>query len=199
MKKTSNIRGMAKTQREQSFVEEPEERMRATKNIAELLPGCIPTDDGAEGTTNRAFRAAEVERKYVAAIQQVYGDKADFVLKHTNAVYIMSDDEGKSLTIYTDDSLVKTDLDNRQELIKIALYQQGEQIERYRLFSSRGSMKARALSVKAPEITEETTPEPAPLTEAQTREIAETAEIINNTAVKHAFTDAMTAKYAAEN
>jgi len=79
------------------------------------------------------------------------------VLDHVNAVYIMAADEvvkgattkashtgtGAQLVVYADDSLIRSDLDARQEFLKMKLKEQGEHVETFKILPSRFEMKAR--------------------------------------------------------
>ena len=109
------------------------DRLKAT--LEEKNPG------GAE-----ALRFAEVNDLWRNAVGAVFGgDSADLVLDHTNSVYVMSGEQGgnlrrfdrprsetqgsvagKVLAVYCDDSMVRSELDNRQELLKMKFKEQGE-------------------------------------------------------------------------
>ncbi|MFQ9180755.1 MAG: phosphoadenosine phosphosulfate sulfotransferase [Eggerthella lenta] len=91
------------------------------------------------------------------AVEAVYKDAAQMVLDHVNAVYIMAADEvvkgtptrashagtGAQLVVYADDSLIRSDLDARQEFLKMKLKEQGEHVETFKILPSRFEMKAR--------------------------------------------------------
>ncbi|MVN55959.1 hypothetical protein GO744_07335, partial [Gordonibacter sp. ResAG-50] len=92
-----------------------------------------------------ALRFAEVNDLWRNAVGAVFGgDSADLVLDHTNSVYVMSGEQGgnlrrfdrprsetqgsvagKVLAVYCDDSMVRSELDNRQELLKMKFKEQG--------------------------------------------------------------------------
>ena len=83
-----------------------------------------------------ALRFAEVNDLWKNAVAAVFGgDSAALVLDHTNSVYVMSGEqggnlrrfdrprsetqgpvEGKVLAVYCDDSMVRSELDNRQDV-----------------------------------------------------------------------------------
>lgn len=88
-------------------------------------------------------RALVVQGLFRDAIEQVYKESAPYILSHINAVYITTDKgtNTKELIIYADDSLIRADLDARQEFIKAALFPRGEEISTTRLVASRGNMK----------------------------------------------------------
>lgn len=103
----------------------------------------------------RSARVAEVHYRWKTAVEQVYKESAPLVLNHTNAVYIMRPDEsddklaqrvppGKTLLIvYSDDSMVRSDIDARQEFLKMRLNEQGEHVEFFSIKASKQGMKTR--------------------------------------------------------
>lgn len=50
---------------------------------------------------------------------------------------------GAQLVVYCDDSLIRSDLDARQEFLKMRLREQGEHVETFKILPSRFDMKAR--------------------------------------------------------
>lgn len=114
--------------------------------------------EGGGEAAQREARAATVNARWESAVREVYREKAEFILGHVNAVYVMAADakvkgarEGSSssaapgaqLVVYSDDSLVRSDLDARQEFLKLHLREQGEQVESFRILPSRFDMKDR--------------------------------------------------------
>ena len=49
---------------------------------------------------------------------------------------------GAQLVVYADDSLIRSDLDARQEFLKMKLKEQGEHVETFKILPSRFEMKA---------------------------------------------------------
>ena len=110
-----------------------------------------------------ALRYAEVNDLWKNAVGAVFGgDSAALVLDHTNSVYVMSGEQGgnlrrfdrprsetqgvvagKVLAVYCDDSMVRSELDNRQELLKMKFKEQGEDVEALRILPSTRDMKNR--------------------------------------------------------
>lgn len=88
-------------------------------------------------------RALIVQGKFRDAVEQVYKESASYILSHINAVYILKDQDTqrKDLVIYADDSMVRADLDARQEFIKAALFAKGEEISKARFIAARGNVK----------------------------------------------------------
>lgn len=110
-----------------------------------------------------ALRASEVNELWQRAVSGVFeSDAAALVLDHTNSVYVMSGEQGgslkrferprseipgpvrgKILVVYCDDSIVRSELDNRQELLKMIFKKKGEDIEALRILPSTRDMKNR--------------------------------------------------------
>ena len=82
-------------------------------------------------------------------------DSASLVLDHTNGVYIMTPEQandpmaarvpaGKTLlVVYCDDAMIRSDIDARQEMLKIRLNEQGEHVALFSIKPARFDMKAR--------------------------------------------------------
>lgn len=101
------------------------------ESINELMAALAAGDDASR----KAQRAAAVNVAWRNAVEAVYKDAAQMVLDHVNAVYIMAADEvvkgattkashtgtGAQLVVYADDSLIRSDLDARQEFLKMKL------------------------------------------------------------------------------
>ena len=121
------------------------------ESINELMAALAAGDDASR----KAQRAAAVNVAWRNAVEAVYKDAAQMVLDHVNAVYIMAADEvgkgtptrashaGTQLVVYADDSLIRSDLDARQEFLKMKLKEQGEHVETFKILPSRFEMKAR--------------------------------------------------------
>lgn len=128
------------------------------KGLERFLDGLATEGDDA---SKKAVRAAMVNVMWENAVKDVYKDEAQaaYILDHVNAVYIMSADAevkgadakgsscatggGTQLVVYSDDSMVRSDLDARQEFLKMRLREQGEQVESFRIIASRFDMKDR--------------------------------------------------------
>ena len=110
-------------------------------------------EQGAQAARSR--RVAEVHVRWRTAVEAVYGASTSLILDHTNAVYIMRPDQandplaarvpqGKTLlVVYSDDAMVRSDLDARQEMLKMHLNRQGEHVELFSIKPARFDMKAR--------------------------------------------------------
>ncbi len=103
----------------------------------------------------RSQRVAEVHVRWRRAVEAVYRSGAPLVLDHINAVYIMRPDQANDpmaarvprgrtlLVVYSDDAMIRSDLDARQEMLKIRLNEQGEHVEAFSIKPARFDMKAR--------------------------------------------------------
>ena len=111
---------------------------------------------GAAGSkAARSQRVAEVHVRWKRAVEAVYRQSAPLVLDHTNGVYIMRPEQandpaaarvpaGKTLlVVYSDDAMIRSDLDARQEMLKVRLNEQGEHVALFSIKPARFDMKAR--------------------------------------------------------
>lgn len=113
------------------------------KRIGEGIRECLDAVNASDEASRKARRAAEVQQAWRAAVERVYKDAAAFVLGHINAVYFLREEDRVCATVYADDSLVRSDIDARQEFIKMALADTGERVDTFRILASRFSMKDR--------------------------------------------------------
>lgn len=98
---------------------------------------------GGSDADRIARRTAVVHVRWKTAIKSVYQNAAQLVLDHVNSVVIMDDAGARTLIVYSDDSLIRSDLDSRQEFIKMKLKEQGEVIDVFKILPSKFDMKAR--------------------------------------------------------
>lgn len=180
-------------------------------SISELMSTLAVGDDVAR----KAQRAAAVNVAWRNAVEAVYKDAAEMVLDHVNAVYIMGADEvvagapakaqpvgtGSQLVVYSDDSLIRSDLDARQEFLKMKLKEQGEHVDTFRILPSRFDMKARhpfrrpadpACAADALASTAEQPPR-EPLSPEQQAALDESVQSVENDAVRRALERAIQA------
>lgn len=113
------------------------------KSLSTELGSMLESMAGNDEAQRKARRAAQVQQEWKSAIERVYRDAADFVLDHTNAVYILKENGRLCVIVYADDSLVRSDIDARQEFIKMALREYGEHVDSFRIIASRLGMKER--------------------------------------------------------
>lgn len=112
------------------------------KQLGDALNAFFAREGGSDSVAAKARRAAVVRDRWASAVRAVYvtDEAVDFVLSHVNAVYIVDD----QLIVYSDDSMVRSDLDARQEFLKLALNAQGESVfSRFKILPSKFNMKAR--------------------------------------------------------
>lgn len=100
------------------------------------------------------FKAAFVHRVFAEAILEEYGDNtAPFILQHVQAVYVQSDTDHlkKSfsehpdvlLRVYTDEAIVRSDLDARQERLKFKMVRRGVYFDKLKSYASTFEMRKR--------------------------------------------------------
>lgn len=111
---------------------------RVGDGLAELL-----THLGASDADRLARRTAVVHTRWKEAVSLVYKDAAQLVLDHVNSVVIKQENGVTILIIYSDDSLIRSDIDNRQEFLKIKLKAAGEDIEVFKILPSTLGMRKR--------------------------------------------------------
>lgn len=181
------------------------------ESINELMAVLAAGDDASL----KAQRAAAVNVAWRNAVEAVYKDAAEMVLDHVNAVYIMAADEvikgaptkasrtgtGAQLVVYSDDSLIRSDLDARQEFLKMKLKEQGEHVETFKILPSRFDMKARHPFRRAE--TERPTSEPSrserateprtPLTPEEQAALEASVEAVESPTVRRALERAIRA------
>ncbi|RDB58853.1 phosphoadenosine phosphosulfate sulfotransferase [Paraeggerthella hongkongensis] len=178
--------------------------------LKELMASFGAGDDSGA----RARRAAAVKVMWRKAVEAVYKDAAPMVLDHINAVYVMRADDvddaraaarvtdgGTVLVVYSDDSMIRSDLDARQEFLKMKLNEQGEHVEAFCIKPSRFDMKSRHPfrpdSADEPGVGASGAPvRPAarrPLAPEETAAVEELVATVDNAAVRRALEKAMIA------
>ena len=166
---------------------------------------------GAGSGAKRAVRVAEVKVKWENAVRAVYGPAADLILDHVNAVYILAGDvrvkgsrvEGRTaasgetqLVVYADDSLVRSDLDAKQEFLKLRMREQGENIGIFHVIPSRFDMKDRHPFRKEEQQKEqEPVMSASSLSEEEFAAILKKADEIEDPAVRESFKRAVEADF----
>ncbi len=132
------------------------------KTIGEGIQETLGSLSSSNDAAHKAARIAQVRLAWKNAVEAVYKDAAEMVLNHINAVYIVSAatrvngsrnkgrivaEPGQStsnqLIVYVDDSLIRSDLDARQEFLKLHLKEQGENVDEFCILPSRFEMKER--------------------------------------------------------
>lgn len=198
---------------------------RLGSEAAALLESLAGSGDEA---TRRAARAAEVNSRFRRAVEAVYKQAAPLVLSHVNAVYVLDADatvrgardsrladqrqEGAQLVVYCDDSLVRSDLDARQENLKLNLVLLGEHVGRFFVLPSRADMKQRRPFADATSQEGEGSPlgstdagegrkrgrSSAPLDPRQAARVEQACGVIADEGVRRSFEEAMNASLKRE-
>ena len=104
----------------------------------------------------RHLKVARYRGAYVDAIVRVCApnvEMAAYLLAHTNAFYIRRDDTPRKgpdkdkpfivCEVCVDDAMAKSEINMRQELIKLALAQEGMHFEELRIITAKGGMRNR--------------------------------------------------------
>lgn len=100
-----------------------------------------------------AYRVRRVHDAFAQSVIEVYGEKAArLVLPHVQGVSIVRDSavyKGDSkpptiLHVYADDSTIVSDLDARQQLLRMCLRKRGVYADSFKLYFSRFGMRERA-------------------------------------------------------
>lgn len=132
---------------------------RLSDAVAPLIARMTSENDVAA----RELRRAAVNDTWVRAVREVFRDAAPFVLAHVNAVYVMSAEKGAAvrrfdrpaspscgvpssgpvLVVYVDDSMVRSELDNRQELLKMRFRERGENVASLKIVPALRDMRKR--------------------------------------------------------
>lgn len=113
------------------------------KRLSESIRSCLDAVGANDESSRKARRAAEVQQAWKLAVEKVYQDAAPFVLSHINAIYVLKENGVACVVVYADDSLIRSDIDARQEFLKMALAELGERVETFRILASRFTMKDR--------------------------------------------------------
>ena len=119
---------------------------RLKGEIASIIDEMAPTSSAAKIT----FRANQVHERFKSIIEYIYKGNAPFLLSHINSVYITCEKNKATykdeiaLIIYCDDAMVRTDILSKQHQILLLFKQNyGEDLDRFKSFSSRGNMRKR--------------------------------------------------------
>lgn len=165
---------------------------RNKHNVGDSLNSMLAALTGNDEANALAFRAAQVNRKWASAMERVYKTQSAMILDHTNSVYIMKEEGKCTLAVYIDDSLIRSDVKVRQEMIKMALALDGEHIDEFKVYPSKFNMKNMHPFVKK-DVEKPVKRVPRALTAEEESAIEEAAAHIENEMVKNALIRAMRA------
>lgn len=132
------------------------------RRLSDGLDALLQRLGSLDAAAAEALRYEHVNRLWETAVGEVFGAAARLVLDHTNTVYLMSPDQaadlrrfdrprsamqrsfsGNVLVVYADDSLVRSEIDARQQFLVMKCQQLGEQVEAVVIIPAKGAMKAR--------------------------------------------------------
>lgn len=153
---------------------------------------------GSPDEARKLARTAQVEQAYQIAVEQVFKNAAQLVLKHTNAVYCFEEKGAMQFAVYADDSSIRSSLDARQELLKIALLKQGVSFSKFKALPAQKSIKTRhpfahaTLSFAPPRPLRD-------LTEEELREVDAFVSSIEDSGVRNALREAVISDLRAKN
>lgn len=104
----------------------------------------------------RAMRVQQIRDRYKAAVQRAWSDSpeaARLVLAHTNGMYVAKDERRRTgpdkhkdrivFDVYLDDAVVRTEFDARQQMLALALRQEGMSFDELRILHAKGDMRHR--------------------------------------------------------
>lgn len=197
------------------------------RRIGDNLGDLVARLGESDGSAGRALRRAAVHHLWETSVRCVFKDAAPLVLEHTNAVYVLSGEQGSDvrrfdrpasetrgravegtvLVVYADDSMVRSELDNRQELLKMKFNEQGEDVELFKIVPSTRDMKNQHPFRAKEEVFLQPfgqggSPAPRPakaLTDAQQEAVRAAGAAVEDQRVRLALERAMTASKASEN
>ena len=154
---------------------------KLSKHIATAFAG-----DSEQATNMRkAIRAGEVRRIWFELVE-------DYILEHTNGVYIISEDDRRIMKVYVDESIYASELNNRRELIQLLCRERfGEVVDEFQIYISYGNMKSVYPFKNNEELPDQN---PAvPLSEEEQAGVEQAGAAIANERLRAQFEKAMTA------
>jgi hypothetical protein len=154
---------------------------RISSHITESLSS-IPGMD--IGELKKAQRVSQVRMMWKSLVEDVF-------LKHTNGVYIFTENGVKQMHVYMDESIYAAELNNRRELIKLQCREQfGEEIDEFHIHISRGKRKAEHPFIEET-ISRDNRPS-IPLSSRECEDVEKTCENIPDLTLREHFKKAMT-------
>lgn len=109
--------------------------MGSMKAFSSVLQKTLRSTAASSELAAKAARANKVKQMWRDVVDDVF-------LDHTNAVYIVKENDEKILIVYVDDSMFAAELDARRELIRLKLLERhNEDVAEFRILVSRGKYK----------------------------------------------------------
>lgn len=88
-----------------------------------------------EELVKKNYRTMQVKEMWSEVVEEIF-------LDHTNAVFILNENNKKVLIVYVDESIFAAELNGRRELIKLKFLQQfNEELDEFKICISRGAYK----------------------------------------------------------
>ena len=136
-------------------------------------------------SAKKAYRAAQVKKMWSACVEEIF-------LEHTNSVYIINENEGKTLIVYVDESIYAAELNARRELIKLKLLKEfNEDIRDFKILISRSSYKKNYPFKKDRQISNSLDINPQPLTEEEINKVNDVSLLVENENLRKSLKKAM--------
>ena len=108
---------------------------RRMKSLGEAMRTTLKNMSDDSGALRKAARAAQVRDIWKHLVEPAF-------LKHTNSVFILTEQGVKKLVVYVDDSIFAAELNARRELIKMQLAGRfGEEVDEFQIRISKGRHK----------------------------------------------------------
>lgn len=138
-----------------------------------------------ESLIKKNRRAIKVRKMWAEIVE-------DFFLEHTNSVFILNENNQKTLIVYVDESIFAAELNGRRELIKLEFLKKfNEEIDEFKICISRGSYKKNYpfKEIKTDHYKDDVSS--VPLTEDEIKFLYSQTESIKNIATRNALLKAM--------
>ncbi len=128
-------------------------RISLKEGIYNIYNNSSSSNDIEEVLKKKAIRTAKVLKDFKNCIVEIYGNNSWVILEKINGVYILKGNKEKNLrkstnkinrlVVYTNDSLIHSELDSRQEEIKLYFKVKKENIDSFEIYSSKFNMRNR--------------------------------------------------------
>lgn len=190
------------------------------RRFSDAVKTLLSRMEGENLVAAREMRRAAVNDVWASSVRAVFKEASSFVLAHVNAVYVMSAEQGAKvrrfdrpadtqggvpngnvLVVYSDDSMVRSELDARQELLKMKFRDRGEHIAALKIIPATGGMRARhpfcnqscADASPVEPAVRASNPNPEARAQVPSEDIGRVANVVENPGVRNAMRRAMIA------
>lgn len=156
------------------------------KKLSRHIGQSFITDEEQALQIRKAIRAGEVRHIWEELVE-------DYILDHTNGVYILNEDDKCIMKVYVDESIYASELNNRRELIQLLCNERfGEVIDEFQIYISYGTMKKVYPFRKSAENEPDKLPA-VPLTDEEKAAVEQSSSVIQNERLREKFKEAMIA------